>query len=60
MKLRWPRGRYNGSRIDGFKITFSVHLLWWTWLPRFSWRLGMHYFIWLCFTLRHEASYEDR
>ena len=59
LKLRWPRGRYNGDRIDGFKVSLRLHLLWWHWRPLFSWRLGTHCFIWLCFTVRHETSYEN-
>jgi hypothetical protein len=57
MKLRWPRGRYNGRRIDGFKIQVGVHLLFWNWRPRVSMNFGNPYVIWLCFSLRAEASY---
>lgn len=57
--LRWPRGKYNGWRLDGFKVSFHVHLLWWRWRPIYGWNFGMPYFIWLCFSVRAEASYEQ-
>lgn len=60
MELKWPRGRYNRNRIDGFLVSFKVHLLWWSWCPRASWNFGMPYLIWLCFSLRGEVSFENR
>jgi hypothetical protein len=27
--ISWPRGRYNGQRIEGFEIKIQVHVLWW-------------------------------
>ena len=56
--MRWPRGRFNGKRIDGFGLQFRLHLRWWHWKPRASWNLGQPYLLWLCFTLRAEPSYE--
>lgn len=58
--IRWPRGRYNGSKIDGLKVSAHIHLLWWIWRPRVSWNFGNPYFIWLCISLRCEASYLPR
>lgn len=55
--MRWPRGRYNGRRIDGFQVTFHMHLLWVRWLPRLSWNYGEPYFLWLWFTLRATPSW---
>jgi hypothetical protein len=51
VKLRWPRGRYNGDRIDGLEARASVHLLWWRWFPILKWNFGAPYFHWLCFSL---------
>lgn len=56
--MKWPTGKYNGKRIDGFKVSAKIHLLWWNWLPKASFNFGEPYFIWLCFTFRAEASYE--
>lgn len=50
----WPRGKYNGKRIGGFFITFSIDILWWgLFLPTrynrafkigpFIWRWGYEY-----------------
>jgi hypothetical protein len=58
--VSWPRGKYNGRRIEGFKFQFDMHLLWWNWKPRFRWNYGEPYFIWLCFTFRLRAYYEER
>lgn len=27
--MKWPRGKYNGKRIAGFKITFQFNILVW-------------------------------
>ena len=55
---RWPRGRYNGRRIEGFQISLSVHLLYWFFRPRCAMNFGEPYVMWLCFTLRAKAEYE--
>ena len=55
----WPRGRYNGKRIDGFEVKFQLHLLWWRFKPVIHLRHGRYYVIWLCFSIRGEASYKD-
>jgi hypothetical protein len=34
MKLRWPRGRYNGRRIVGVKLTFRFSLEHFNWRPK--------------------------
>lgn len=61
--MRWPRGKYNGKRIDGFYVSLQLHLLYWQWRPLFQRNWGEPYFIWLCFTLRGAKSFafgEDR
>lgn len=55
--MRWPRGRFNGRRIEGFDLTFQLHLLWWRWRPRIAWNFGQPYIIWLCFSLRGQLSF---
>jgi hypothetical protein len=57
MRLTWPRGRYNGLRIDGGSIKVEIHLLWWEWWPNFSWNFGEPYAHWLCLTVRFAAHY---
>jgi len=56
--MKWPRGKYNGQRIEGFKFSFAMHLLRWHWKPIFCRNFGEPYFIWLAFTLRFYAAYE--
>jgi hypothetical protein len=58
--IQWPRGKYNGRRIEGFKLTFSIHILAWRWMPLLHWNFGEPVFIWLCFTVRVCAEYEFR
>lgn len=33
----WPRGRYNGKRIIGFRLVVSVHILRWHLQARLNW-----------------------
>lgn len=45
MKLRWPRGRYNGQRIVGFRVLVRVRVDCWRfylWPSDFvrAWRYG--------------------
>lgn len=56
--MKWPTGKYNGKRIDGFKVSLEVHLLWWNWKPVFSANFGEPYFIWLCFSIRARLNFE--
>jgi hypothetical protein len=58
--MSWPRGKYNGRPIEGFLVSFSVHLLWWQWKPLLRWNFGEPYFIWLCFSWRAKAEYHER
>lgn len=62
MKFRWPRGKYNGGYIQGFRISFAVHVLWWKWKPVIKWNFGEPYFIWLIFSIRGycEFKFSDR
>ena len=57
MLMRWPRGRYNGRRITGLKVSASIDLSGCDWKPILSWRLGYHHLIWLWFILRFETVY---
>jgi hypothetical protein len=57
MKFRWPRGRYNGARITGFKVSARFDVAGFEWRPRLSWRLGYQYLNWLWITLRFEVIY---
>jgi hypothetical protein len=54
--MRWPRGKYNGRRIVGFKISFDIQLDWWAiFLPnKFSYylRIGP-------IGIRYETEYSD-
>lgn len=56
--MKWPTGKYNGRRIDGFLVSLELHLLWWAWRPRIQWNFGEPYAIWLCFTCRARPSYD--
>lgn len=38
MRLRWPRGRYNGRRIVGFSVSLSVRVNCWRLFA--VWNLG--------------------
>lgn len=57
--MKWPRGRYNGWPIEGFLVSFEVHLLWWEWWPMCRWNFGEPYFIWLCFSWRARLRYNQ-
>ena len=56
--IRWPRGKYNGYRIDGFDLKFKLHLLSWHFKPSFRWNFGQPYFLWFCFSVLSEISYK--
>ncbi len=56
VKIRWPRGRHNGRRITGFKITAGIDLAHCEWRPIISWRFW-HWIHWLWFLLRFETTY---
>jgi hypothetical protein len=57
MKIRWPRGRFNGRRIVGLTGKVSIDLSWWNWRPCIAWNHGNPYLLWLCLQLRGEAVY---
>ena len=57
--MKWPTGKFNGKKIDGFQVSFKLHLLWWNWKPLLSMNFGEPYFIWLCFTFRAQKSFRD-
>jgi len=54
----FPIGKYNGRPIDGFEISFRIHLLWWEWKPILKYNFGEPYFIWLCFSIRAKLSFK--
>lgn len=55
--MRWPRGKHNGQRIEGFELKFKVHLTWWNWKPLAMWNFGEPAIFWLCFTWRAYVAY---
>ena len=58
--IKWPRGKHNGQRIDGFLISLKIHFLWWHWKPVYSFNSGEPYFIWLFFSIRAMANYDHK
>lgn len=55
--MRWPRGKYNGRRIEGFKVHFTLHLFYWQFRPLLHWNHGEPRFSWLCFTWMAAPAY---
>lgn len=55
--MRWPRGKYNGRRIEGFRVHFVLHVIDWYWKPLMQWNHGEPRFSWLCFTWMASAQY---
>lgn len=35
--MKWPRGKYNGRRIGGFRIDFEFNLCWWAFSLSWNW-----------------------
>lgn len=58
MKIRWPRGRYNGQRIVGGSAKVRVNVLVWRWLPWARWNFGNPTLGWLCVVVHFEGEYE--
>ena len=58
--MRWPRGKYNGRRITGFRVSFEFSVIPIFWRPRISWNFGEPYIIWLVFYLRGYCVYTAR
>lgn len=56
--MKWPKGKYNGLRIDGFSISITLHLLWWVWAPIISMNFGEPYLVWLCISVRLKLNFE--
>ena len=55
MKIKWPRGKYNGQRIVGIVAKISVDVTHWRWTPRlYAWSGCLH---WLCFRAWLAAEY---
>ena len=55
--MKWPKGKYNGQRIAGFEIKFSIYLFRWYFIPKFYWRFYKS-FHWLCFHIYISNTYE--
>ena len=55
--MKWPKGKYNGRKIDGFTVSLNVHLLSWCWMPVADKNHGQPYLIWLFITIRAEPNY---
>jgi len=57
--MRWPRGKYNGSRLGGFQIKVTFNLWWWS-FPHGEWSRWCHSIhigplhIWI------DPTYEDK
>ncbi len=56
--MKWPRGKYNGRKITGGKISLDINLLRFEVNPWLSFGHGFCYFIWLIFRIRFEIEYE--
>ena len=54
--MKWPIGKYNGKKIAGFRLKFSVNVFFWMWKIQFStWIKAIHlgpFHLWI------EAEYE--
>lgn len=55
--MKWPRGKWNGRKIQGFKISFELHVLKWYWVPIFAHNWGEPLFRWLCFSVIGKKSF---
>jgi hypothetical protein len=60
--VRWPRGRYNGRRITGLRVTLICRYDMPVWRPYLRWNHGEPYGGWLGLQVRAEATYhcDDR
>lgn len=56
--MQWPRGKYNGQRIGGFRVQIIINILYWWWRPRWSWNFGEPYFLWLFLGVRANREFE--
>lgn len=58
--MKWPRGRYNGQRIEGFKVSFSLRVLSLREFirPHIAWNFGEPCIIWLFFAIRAKLEFE--
>jgi hypothetical protein len=58
-KLSWPRGKYNGAKISGFRISLQIHVLTWRFNPVLRWNFGEPVASWLMFTIRFKPEYKQ-
>jgi len=59
MKIRWPRGKYNGRRITGVEITFKLNIFWWAFtVHKYSWSIHVGPFhLWVA--TAYESHHSD-
>lgn len=58
LEKRLPKGRFNGKLVQGFNLTFSTHLTYFHWLPRYGGKYNRIVF-WLFFSVRWEYVKHD-
>jgi len=54
--LKWPKGRYNGKKIVGFKISIKIDILFWA--LTYKWNFGEPYLFIGPACFRFYAAYE--
>jgi|GEM_PF-3858076 len=54
--MKWPRGRYNGSRIVGLRFRVVIDVTYWHWWPQYL--RYANAVRWLCVLVGLEAEYE--
>lgn len=54
----WPRGKYTGRRIVGFRVALTLDVTHWRLLPRVTWNFGEPHARWLCLSVRAHLQYE--
>lgn len=54
--LKWPRGKYNGKRIVGFKISIKIDILFW--MLTCKWNFGEPYLFIGPVCIRFYAAFE--
>lgn len=56
--VSWPRGKRNGARIGGFRLSLRLNVWLWSWRPFASWNFGAPYIGWLCLRAGLEPEYQ--
>lgn len=57
MKIKWPRGKYNGRRITGFQIKLAFDVKIFLWFPEIRCQHGVFRAHWLGFNVWAELRY---